>query len=179
MAACKRSRMLLERRHVRRLWCSQSKDQTSGAPPDSDTGRLALLFPAGIEMTSGPEITQVCSYMRPTILRTPSPQKLKLKRLFCTIHEDCLPVLHGQRWSVDSSALQWRQSCFLCWTRRHRTCWPASEDFAPKDRYSAPPSRGQPEEVGTRDRCILLFKVTCFTIFLFSHLHLRTTSLGM
>lgn len=54
------------------------------------------------------------------------------------------PVLHGRRWSVNSSAWQWRRRCALCWTRWHQTCSPASVDFAPKDRYLTPPSTCQP-----------------------------------
>lgn len=54
------------------------------------------------------------------------------------------PVLHGQRWSVNSSAWRWRRRCVLCWTRWHQTCSPASVDFAPKDRYLTPPSTCQP-----------------------------------
>lgn len=91
----------------------------------------------------------------------------------CTREEeaaDCLPVPHGSRWNVSSSALQWRRLCFLCWRRWHQTYWPASGDFALKDRYSIPPSTCQPggtETITFRQSSLF----DSFTLFLFSQLH--------
>lgn len=87
-----------------------------------------------------------------------------------SVAADYLPVPRGRRWSVNSSAWRWRQLCFLCWRRWHQTCWPASEDFAPKDRYLTPPSTCQPADGGIKTINILyIYNIkSSFTLFLLS-----------
>lgn len=88
------------------------------------------------------------------------------------------PASRGLRWSVNSWALQWRAVRCLCWWRWCQTCWPASEDFAPVDRYSTPPSRCQPEDGETELWAALIqFKPILYLIL--SHCIIHTTSLGM
>lgn len=105
------------------------------------------------------------------------------RRLICCKAKH-LPVPRGQRWSVNSSAWQWRRLCVLCWRRWHQTCWPASEDFAPKDRYLTPPSMCQPGKTKWHPLFnilnqgfphVYLTASRYFCILFFIH----TTSLGM
>lgn len=88
------------------------------------------------------------------------------------------PASRGLRWSVNSWALQWRGVRCLCWWRWCQTCWPASEDFAPVDRYLTPPSRCQPEDGETELWAALIqFKPILYLIL--SRCIIHTTSLGM